>query len=103
MGYIATGLGSLSVSEPAVVSADSKVVTLTASETLINKVSNFQLEITLPLPLNAGCQIELYVPKPLFIGSELSRVVLSGMFGQFRDAPITLDTDQNLIVINDAC
>ena len=103
MGYIATGIGALTVSEPAVVAADAKTVTLTASETLINKVSNFQLEIELPLPLNAGCQIEVYVPKPLFIGSDLSKVVLSGMFGQFRDAPITLDADQNLIKVDDAC
>ena len=91
------------MSEPAVVAADAKTVTLTASETLINKASHFELDIVLPLPLNAGCQIELYIPKPLFIGSELSRVVLSGMFGQFREAPITLDTTQNLIIVNDAC
>ena len=43
MGYIATGIGALTVTEPAVVAADAKTVTVTASETLINKVSNFQL------------------------------------------------------------
>ena len=40
-GFIAAGIGFLSVSEPAVVAADAKYVSLTASETLINKQTHF--------------------------------------------------------------
>lgn len=55
LGRIAEGFGSLQVLEPAIVASDADTVNLEASETLINKASNFLLEIDLPLPLNAGC------------------------------------------------
>ena len=55
------------------------------------------------MPLNSGCQIDLYIPEPLVIGPELTRVVISGMFGSLRDAEITLDASSNVIKIDGAC
>jgi hypothetical protein len=57
----------------------------------------------LPVPLNAGCQIDLYIPKPLFIGPGLSIVIIGGQFGSVREAQFILDADQNLIKIAGAC
>ena len=66
-------------------------------------MSEFTLDIDLPLPLNAGCYVDLYIPSPLFIGPELTDIKISGMFGSLRNADVTADADQNLIIINDAC
>ena len=74
LGDIAIGAGTLTVSDPAIVGSGPETVSLRASETLINRVSNFIIEFDVPLPLNAGCQIELTIPKPLFIGPDLTRV-----------------------------
>ena len=90
-GRIANGYGDLTISEFATVSSSGDTVTLTASELLINQKSNFLLEVKLPLPLNAGCVIDLYLPPPLFIGPDLKSVEISGMFGQLREADVTLD------------
>lgn len=57
----------------------------------------------MPLPLDAGCQIDLFIPKPLVIGESLTRVMISGMFGSLREADITLDASRNLIKIDNAC
>jgi len=78
-------------------------VKVTASETLINQKSNFVLEVDLPLPLNAGCKIDVLIPKPLVIGPEMTRVTISGLFGSIRDAEITLDAELNRIHVQNAC
>ena len=103
LGSIAEGFGSLQVLEPAIVASDADTVNLEASETLINKASNFLLEIDLPLPLNAGCEIEVFIPKPLVIGPETTRVIIGGLFGSIRDADIRLDAARNMIKIDNAC
>ena len=56
-----------------------------------------------PLPLNPGCQIDIFLPKPLKIGAEMNRVIIGGLFGSIRDADIRLDTSRNLIQIDNAC
>ena len=65
LGQIAVGGATLQVSQPAVVDNDNDSVSLTVTNTTINQVSNFKLEMALPVPLNRGCQIDLYIPKPL--------------------------------------
>ena len=75
----------------------------TPSETLVNRPTNVKLDLTMPLPLNEGCQIDLYLPRPLFIGPDLTSVVVGGMFGSLRDVPYTLDASRNLVKIAGAC
>ena len=99
MGKIATGNGILVVNTAAQVSDSEEHVSLTASETLINQVTNFELSVDLPLPLNRGCQIDLYIPDPLFIGAEFVDITIGGMFGQVRPAVFTIDATSNLIKI----
>ena len=103
IGNIAVGYGTLSVSEPAEVSNFGDKVSLIATERLINQNSDFLLEIELPLPLNEGCQVDLYIPRPLFIGPDLTSVKIGGMFGSKRQAFFSLDTTRNLIKIDQAC
>ena len=103
LGDIAIGAGTLTVSDPAIVGSGPETVSLRASETLINRVSNFIIEFDVPLPLNAGCQIELTIPKPLFIGPDLTRVQIAGMFGSIRQPNLALDADNGIINIDGAC
>ena len=102
-GKIGVGLGELKVSASAVIANDADSVSLTASKTLINSLSTFLIELTVPLPLDAGCQIDVFIPKPLVIGESLTRVMISGMFGSLREADITIDASRNLIKIDNAC
>ena len=99
MGKIAIGNGILVVNTAAQVSDSEDHVSLTASETLINQVTDFELSVDLPLPLNRGCQIDLYIPDPLFIGAEFVEVTIGGMFGNYRSAIFTVDATSNLIKI----
>ena len=74
-----------------------------ASETLINKLTDFELTVELPLPLNADCKIDLFIPEPLAIGADFEHVKVGGMFGPLRDATFTVDATRNLIKIDRAC
>lgn len=102
-GKIAVGYGSLQVFEPAIVASTKSAVSLTTTETLINKASNFLIEMDVPLPLNSGCQISIYLPKPLYIGAEMNEVKIGGLFGSIRTADIRLDASRNLVSIDNAC
>ena len=78
-------------------------MSLKASETLINQKTEFILSVELPLPLNRGCQIELYIPQPLFIGADLLDITIGGLFGSLRQATFTVDATRNLVKIDRAC
>ena len=100
---MAVGYGQLQVYDPWIVENDDKKVSLTTNEQLINKPSNFLIEVEVPLPLNAGCQIDITLPETLRLGAEMDRVIIGGMFGSVRDADISLDASRNLIHIDNAC
>ena len=101
-GKIAVGTGELTVSKRAEVPTGT-AVSLTASQTLINQQTSIELEIQMPVPLNAGCLIDVFIPKPLSIGPELSQVTVGGMFGSLRPARINIDATNNKIKIDGAC
>ena len=103
MGKIANAYGELIVSQAATVSNKGETVSLQSTETLINKKTDFTLSMELPLPLNRGCQIDLFIPKPFFIGSEFTSVTIGGLFGPIREAIFTIDATRNLIKIDGAC
>lgn len=86
LGNIASGFGSLEVTTEAVISSSEDTVSLSVTETLINENSNFLIEVDLPVPLNKGCQIDLFIPKPLSIGPDLATVTIGGLFGSLREA-----------------
>ena len=103
LGLIANGIGQLTITEAATVSDKGDTVSLTASETLINQKTTFLLSVESPLPLNRGCQVDLYIPKPLFIGADLVDIKIGGMFGSLRQATYSIDATNNLIKIDQAC
>ena len=53
--------------------------------------------------MNAGCLLDLVLPKPLTIGPDLTEIYLSGIFGFYRDAEYIIDADENKIKISNAC
>ena len=81
----------MSVTQAAEVENDKSTVSVEATETLINKLTDFTITAELPLPLNRGCKIDLYIPEPLFIGADFENVKVGGMFGPLRDATFTVD------------
>jgi hypothetical protein len=70
--------------------------------TEVSKQTAVELALILPVPLDAGCFVEVTAPKLLSM-DQVTQVQVFGIFGQQRDVSFTINTDSNSLVINNAC
>jgi hypothetical protein len=77
-------------------------VVLETSETEITKSASFEIRAALPVPLEAGCRVTVFVPRTLKL-DKLSDVVVGGMFGSERSTSFSIKGEEHAFEIKDAC
>lgn len=68
----------------------------------MNSITEFELKVKLPVPLEKSCKISIEIPKTLDFES-LQEVIIAGMFGNERSVSFAIDADFCAIIITDAC
>ena len=74
-GVIDWASGTLTVTTPA------RIVTsaVKPDSTLVQDLTTYRVEFLVPVPLSAGCIIEIIFPSQIQLGAELTQVVAFGM------------------------
>lgn len=79
--------------------------TLTSlNTTLVQQITTLQLVFYSPLPLNAGCIIDIIFPSDFALNNaNLTSIVGMNLFGASGYMQYKLDTTNNIITITDGC
>ena len=74
-GLIDWSKGTLTVTTPG------RIVTsaVKPDSTLVQELTQYRVEFLIPVPLSAGCIIEIMFPQQIQLGAELTSVVAFGM------------------------